>query len=250
MEHYHCLNCNEPIRKNFCPNCGQKTDTQRITFRHFVAHDLLHGVWHLERGILFTAKEAIVRPGKASLDYIGGKRIRYYNVFYLSLILIGIAIIISHLGQSVQTQGDNAQSKEFIEFFSKNIKLIVLGIVPLMAINAWLLFRKMKLNFAEHIIAAGFAFLGVLVLVNMMLLYDYITGFGEYSITEYGLLLFVIAIFLFPTWAYANLTFKKFSFLGTFWRLVVFYLLLIVEIITLTGIMIWLVTGSSELVIS
>lgn len=79
------MNCSEPVSKKFCPNCGQKTDTHRITFKHFILHDILHGVWHFERGILFTLKEAIIRPGNAALDYISGKRVRYYNVFYLIL---------------------------------------------------------------------------------------------------------------------------------------------------------------------
>ena len=43
--------------------------------KHFVMHDLLHGVWHLEKGILFTLKETIIRPGQAALDYIKGKRV-------------------------------------------------------------------------------------------------------------------------------------------------------------------------------
>jgi hypothetical protein len=57
---------------------------------------MLHGVWHLEKGILFTLKEIFVRPGQAALDYIHGKRIRYYNVFYLSILLIGLNILLSH----------------------------------------------------------------------------------------------------------------------------------------------------------
>ena len=92
MEHTYCLNCNFDVDNKFCPSCGQKTDTHRIVMKHFVMHDLLHGVWHLEKGILFTLKETIIRPGQAALDYINGKRVRYYNVFYLALLVIGLNI--------------------------------------------------------------------------------------------------------------------------------------------------------------
>ena len=73
MQYNYCLNCNFTIDNKFCPSCGQKTDTHRIVIKHFVMHDLLHGVWHLEKGILFTLKETITRPGQAALDYIKGK---------------------------------------------------------------------------------------------------------------------------------------------------------------------------------
>lgn len=64
-------------------------------------HDLLHGIWHLEKGILFTIKETFMRPGQAALDYITGKRIRYYNVFYLSLLVIALNLLLSHLYETL-----------------------------------------------------------------------------------------------------------------------------------------------------
>lgn len=38
-----CLNCNEVVTKNFCPNCGQKTNTHKIAFQYFMIHDILLG---------------------------------------------------------------------------------------------------------------------------------------------------------------------------------------------------------------
>ena len=49
-----CQNCDAEIEKYYCSTCGQKTDMQRITVKHFLFHDLLHGVLHLDKGILFT----------------------------------------------------------------------------------------------------------------------------------------------------------------------------------------------------
>ena len=83
MDQNYCLNCADQISKNFCANCGQKTDTHRIKIKHFLFHDLLHGVWHLEKGILFTIKEAFVRPGQAALDYIGGKRKFVITMYFI-----------------------------------------------------------------------------------------------------------------------------------------------------------------------
>lgn len=248
MEQNYCLNCNEPITKKFCANCGQKAATTRITFGHFLAHDLLHGTFHLDRGILFTLREALLRPGKAALDYIGGKRIRYYNVFYLSLILIGLAIVVTHTGENVTAKGSTEESKEFIEFLSNNIKFILLSFVPLLAINARLLFWKMKLNLAEHFIAAGFTFVGVLVMTNILLLFDNVveTTAGG-LVVEWILFILLILTFLFPAFAYGNLARQKHSFLGLLWRIVVFYIFVLVQSFLAMAFLLWLVTGKSEL---
>src|SRR6476660_3375627 len=151
MESKYCLNCTHETAGKFCAHCGQKTDTHRITLFHFIAHDLVHGAFHLDRGILYTLKEALVRPGKAGLDYISGKRIRYYNVFYLSLILLGLAILLYHMGTlGVTFKGNDNGSQDVIDTMSKNSKLVVLCFVPLLAINARVLFWKLRLNLAEH----------------------------------------------------------------------------------------------------
>lgn len=72
MTSKYCLNCGKEVSDKYCSGCGQKTDTHRISFKNFIFHDVLHGTFHLERGIFFTAKESLLRPGKAALDYIAG----------------------------------------------------------------------------------------------------------------------------------------------------------------------------------
>lgn len=73
MTKKYCLNCDKVLTDQFCSGCGQKADTHRISFKNFISHDVLHGTFHLEKGMLFTAKQALVRPGQAALDYISGK---------------------------------------------------------------------------------------------------------------------------------------------------------------------------------
>jgi hypothetical protein len=47
---------------------------------------------------------------------------------------------------------------------SNNAKLILFGFVPLIAVNAFLIFKRLKINLAEHFIIAGINLLGILVL--------------------------------------------------------------------------------------
>lgn len=247
-----CLNCSREIAGNFCPDCGQKANMHRITFGHFVAHDLLHGMFHLERGIVFTLKDALVRPGKAALDYISGKRIAYYNVFYLSLILIGLAIVLYHFGvPETALKGDDPGSQKVVDVMTGNAKLVVLCFVPLLAINARVLFWKMKLNLAEHFIVAGFTFVGMLLLTDVTLAINAIA-----EATTRGLLanwaLFILSLLalLFPFWAYANLSLKSHSVIGWFWRMVLLYGLLVTEIFFLIALVVWIITGDTEVSIN
>ena len=41
----------------------------------------------------------MLRPGQAALDYISGKRVKYYNVFYLSLLVLAVNILLLHLSK-------------------------------------------------------------------------------------------------------------------------------------------------------
>ncbi|WP_162126091.1 DUF3667 domain-containing protein [Flavobacterium phycosphaerae] len=183
-----CLNCERPTIENFCSFCGQKTDTHKITFKHFFFHDIIHGVWHFEKGIWFTLKAALFRPGKAALDYISGKRIRYYNVFYLILLLIGLNIFINHIQDQLshyyfninpEPETDTA-GKKVDDFLSNNSKLILFSFIPLFAINSFMLFRRKKLNFSEHFIISGMMFLGIMTIVTLTSLF-YFTDYMNYT---------------------------------------------------------------------
>ena len=167
-----CLNCENLVGENFCPNCGQNTNTHRINFKHFVLHDILHGVWHFEKGLIFTIKEATLRPGKAALEYISGKRIKYYNVFYLTLLIIGLMLLLNHYFDILSNymfgpdigETDSVSKDKSIAFLENYSKQIIFAFVPLLACNSFLIFRRKRLNLSEHFIIAGMIFLGILVI--------------------------------------------------------------------------------------
>lgn len=232
MKHNYCLNCNSPIDNNFCSNCGQKTDTHPITLKHFVFHDLLHGVWHLEKGILFTLKETIIRPGQAALDYIKGKRIRYYNVFYLALLVIGLNVILLHLKdtyiENVVETVKSGQNK-FNDFLSKNSKIILFSIVPIFSLNAKSIFRRLKLNIAEHFILGGITLLGLLVISAFLFLFSYLALALDSDILAFGKVTSFVLLLLFPAWSYYDATKNLYTFWGFLFRIISFYLLTVFQ---------------------
>ncbi len=242
-----CQNCDAEIEKNYCSTCGQKTDTQRITIKHFLFHDLLHGVLHLDKGILFTLKETILRPGQAALDYIKGKRIRYYNVFYLCLLVIGLNLLLSHWFESMlHTKIDpNNDTIQVTNFFKENLKTILLSIIPILGLNSFWVFKRLKLNIAEQFILSGFCLLGIL-LINF--LYRFFNFINEYDVINFVSFLEVISTFLvllFPIWVYYNATKGLYTFWGFLWRILLFYFSVLGILMGLLAIIILTLTDGS-----
>lgn len=159
-----CLNCGAKLISKYCHDCGQKSDTHRISLPHLIKHDLVHGVWHFDKGLLYTAREAFLRPGHMAMDYIKGKRVRYYNVFYLILIVLGINLLASrlfrmyyHIADDTTTKGlvINQDSVDVSYYVQHYFKLLLFLLIPLFAVSGWISFRKLKLNFAEHALIAA-----------------------------------------------------------------------------------------------
>lgn len=236
-----CLNCESEVNGNFCCNCGQKTAIHRINFKNFITHDFLHGLFHVEKGMLFTAKESLIRPGKAAIDYIEGKRIRYYNVFYFILVLIGINLFLGNyydqlteIYSSPNTKDVNdALGNKLDHFFTDYAKIIIFSFIPLFAINSFILFRKRKINFSEHLIIAGITFLGIL-LINTL---DTILSFLDFTvyfdlISDIVSVITVLLILILPIYSYYQ-TFKDYYKKGSFFfRMILFTLFMLIELFT------------------
>jgi hypothetical protein len=251
MDNKQCLNCEQVVSGNYCQNCGQKSNTHAITLKHFFFHDIIHGVFHLEKGILFTLKETFTRPGQAALDYIHGKRVNYYNVFGLALMLIALNILTVHYNHGINPPSVSKNTNEGIQlmnFLSNNVKIILFGFVPLLAINAFLIFKRLKINLAEHFIIAGINLLGILVMclfVNLLSLLKVFEGI-KFFIDILKMIYFLLIV-LFPFWVYFNATYKMYSLLGFIWRIIVFYTLLFFEIVVILSLIAKIVTNTTSI---
>jgi hypothetical protein len=254
MTNSKCLNCDKELVDTFCSSCGQKADTHRITIKNFISHDVIHGLFHLEKGILFTSKEALLRPGKAAVDYISGKRKRYYNVFYLILITFGLIVFFRHfyveLSNTLATEPIqertyiNEASKRYAELFSQKSKIIIFLFVPLFALNSYIFFRRKKLNLAEHSIIAGMILLGTLLISLFGNLFFYFSLLIEFNDTfaDMSSLLVVILIAILLLYGYYNAFAADYSKFGITYRLILFLALIALEIVIMLYILIGFIT--------
>ena len=90
----HCINCARAVtgpEQKFCPGCGQPTPVHRIDW-HFLGHELEHSVLHMDRGILYSLRELMLRPGRLMRDYIDGRRGNHVKP--LLLIMVSAAAVV------------------------------------------------------------------------------------------------------------------------------------------------------------
>jgi hypothetical protein len=78
-----CLNCETPVVRNFCNECGQTVHVHRTLGAFW--HDLAHGVLHFEGKIWHTLPLLAWRPGDLTRRYVRGQRARFVSPIALFL---------------------------------------------------------------------------------------------------------------------------------------------------------------------
>ncbi|MBN2350082.1 MAG: DUF3667 domain-containing protein [Bacteroidales bacterium] len=151
-----CLNCENIAEGNFCENCGQKISTRRFSLISIFDYAVLNGIFSVNKGILFTVKKLLTKPGHSIREYIQGKRINYFNAFTLLLLLLTLAYFLEEFTgiklADITAEGSEEFANLLEEFMKEYPRIIYLINIPLLAISSYLFFRKSKYNFAENIV--------------------------------------------------------------------------------------------------
>ncbi|MDR2237061.1 MAG: DUF3667 domain-containing protein [Chryseobacterium sp.] len=222
-----CLNCGRQIFDKYCANCGQKTSTGRITWHSLIKNDILSSIWHLDTRFLDTTRDILFMPGRTAIDYISGRRIRYYNFLSLLLILFSFNILGLHFYEKLASPQNLEEAPEIKNFFSEYSKAILFVIIPMLAVNTFFLFKKMKLNIAEHFIIGTVSLLGILII---FLLNDIVSLIGLWEPVANICDILDKALFysciLFPAVTYWNAFKNLYSKWGLLWRTAVLYALM------------------------
>ena len=89
-----CKYCNEPVHGNYCSNCGQPIKPDRID-GYFIIHELADFLF-ANKGMMYTIKRLLVRPGDSVGDYIKEDRKRYVKPITFIFITSLFYAIINH----------------------------------------------------------------------------------------------------------------------------------------------------------
>ncbi|MFZ2751958.1 MAG: DUF3667 domain-containing protein [Lysobacteraceae bacterium] len=177
-----CANCGLAIGgvdQKFCPACGQPTPAHRIDW-HFLGHELEHSVLHMDRGIFYSLKNLMLRPGHFIRDYIEGRRARHVKPLMLIMILSAAMVFLAKyfldgdaVGLDISAGGAAAAGTKVggqfdptrlvnafevvNEWMNRNYTATTLMLLPLEALAFKLAFRRVgNLNYPEWLVITTF----------------------------------------------------------------------------------------------
>jgi hypothetical protein len=236
-----CKNCGTRFEGRFCPACGQKADTHRITW-HFIWHEIPHSVWHVDHGILFTLRELFTRPGYTIREFLEGKRVRHYRPLALVLILGTVLTFLQHSlsvslieesNKAIQSVTGTAEAEserlrqfqtQMYGYVERYFHLITIFTLPITAFFTWLCFRKKSLNYPEHLVANTFlANVSLVLSIFSVLLYK-LTGSSSQGFSAIQVLT-TGAVFGYSMWAFAQLFHREMKPWVAAWRSALAHLL-------------------------
>lgn len=84
---YVCVNCGESFDGRYCPRCGQKGDTRRLTLHNVLSNAL--DVWGAgNRSMPRNIIHLLLRPGYMIADYLRGHRQPFFPPFKMLFIFV------------------------------------------------------------------------------------------------------------------------------------------------------------------
>lgn len=110
-----CLNCGRPITdETFCPQCGQKTATQRLTTKNFIV-EVFMGLLRVNKGFVFTAVQLLIHPWEVIRNYINGKRVKYSGPIQTLLVICFLLVILGYLNNEEQVSIETITGISWLE---------------------------------------------------------------------------------------------------------------------------------------
>ncbi|RYY35794.1 MAG: DUF3667 domain-containing protein [Sphingobacteriaceae bacterium] len=145
-----CQSCGTSGVTKFCSNCGEELHIHRITVSH-ILHEVVHLLTHLDKGLLYTLKLLVLKPGFMQKEYIAGKRRLHqkpFSTFFVcgtmaALALYWINIAVANLYSS----GDEHE----MHFYQHYFAILQMCLVPVYAlIGRWVF--NINYNYAEYLV--------------------------------------------------------------------------------------------------
>ncbi len=242
-----CKNCGSQDIAQFCSHCGQAANTRVITlagaFKNLISH-----ISDLDNKLFYTLRQMLTSPGRASLKYVLGHRVKFIHPIKYFVVAMGLNFLaISEL----QAQGAIAASKlqlpEFInipvqeqqaiaQWILKYAHLLMVTLLPIYGYFLSLFFGKKRT--AGESSAFLFYLWGNLAIISMLFLFT-----AQLIQSNYVQHARSIAVLVYSGWAI--LQFFEAKFFYGLWRTAVSYLCyslvaLVIIVTIFKGYEIWL----------
>jgi len=235
-----CKNCSKPVIGKYCSDCGQSTGTGRINY-HYIINEFQHSFLHVDRGIFYTIKELLLRPGDTMREYLSGKRISHFKPFAFVIILGTIYGFMGHFFKvypedslmpfNNSSPDANEYSLMTYEWIYSHYSVVMLAFIPFFALGSYLVFRKSSYNYVEFLVICSYiSGMQILFMIAIYFLYYFIQS-------AWIVRLSIIIIYLYHIWAYVQLFDKASKFITmvkTWVSMTISFLLLLVMIVIIS----------------
>lgn len=204
-----CANCARAIDgpgQKFCPACGQPTPAHRIDW-HFLGHELEHSVLHMDRGVLYSLKELMLRPGHLMRAYLDGQRAKQVKPLLLIMMSAAVVVLLSKYLSGGDVLGGVAATTNHAEDLSGPLATVsrsigdwmnayfamaTLLLLPFEAAAFRLAFHRVgALNYPEWLVITAFLTVQTFVFWSIALLVQrWVPGASAWSVlisTAYGM---------------------------------------------------------------
>ena len=174
-----CPSCFEQGIGNYCMHCSEDMSPKRISLP-IVFKSIPDIFFDVEHGLFYSIKMLLLKPGETVRRYLGGDRQRHYKPLKFVLFLGGLYAFLfvnfnihgvsTGMYESIaRNNGSSVESGKHIDLFAEQWNSVLMLIqFPIIALFTWLLFRKRKYYYGEHLLANAF-FIGEVSLYNIIL---------------------------------------------------------------------------------
>jgi len=203
-----CKNCGAAASGKYCYNCGQPITTGRLD-SHYIIHEVQHSIFHVDRGILYTIKELLTRPGNTLREYLSGKRISHFKPFAFVIMLGTIYGFICYffkvypeeaITPSYANNADAAHYSQLtFDWMYGHYSFVMLAFIPFYALGSYIVFRKAGYNYVEFLVINSYITgIQILILITTFIIY-YLT------LSKWAVLFSFSVGYLYHIWAYIQL---------------------------------------------
>ena len=109
---------------------------------------------HVDRGAIAQLLQLVIRPGQVAREYVDGARQRYFNPFTMLVVIVGLASLLMVSTNFVIPPDKSVHPVSAI--LQRNLNLLILAQVPLLAFVSTLFFRHDQLRFSEHLVLTAY----------------------------------------------------------------------------------------------
>ena len=200
-----CEKCKNEVNENYCSNCGHPQKLERINGRYILTE--IGSVLNFEKGIFFTIKELLIRPGQNIRQFIAADRNRLVKPILFILICSLTYTLTSRLfhfedGYVVFYSEKQTAITSIFEWIQNNYGYanIMMGVF----ISLWIkiLFRKYDYNIFEILILLCFIMGVGMLMFSVFGTFEGLTGLKSTNIVGF-------LFFAYCTWAIGQFFEKK-----------------------------------------